>query len=189
MRRNAIVIAVTLTVILAVGLLSTLAYFTDKKEVTNTFTVGNLKIDLTEPDFVANSKLLPGTTIAKDPTVKLLEGSEEAYIFMQIVYGGNIMNFLDTISVNTNWKLVTGRTDLYVYAPGGTAGVVTAGTMLPALFSKVAVKSSLDGASFTDFSAANDKITIKAFAHQAYINGALDYTTAENAAKVQLPNS
>ena len=187
MRRNAIVIAVTLTVILAVGLLSTLAYFTDKKEVTNTFTVGNLKIDLTEPDFVANSKLLPGTTIAKDPTVKLLEGSEEAYIFMQIVYGGNIMNFLDTISVNTNWKLVTGRTDLYVYAPGGTADVVTAGTSLPALFSQVAVKEGLDGASFTGFSAANDKITIKAFAHQAYINGTLDYTTAENAAKVQLP--
>lgn len=187
MRRNAIVIAVTLTVILAVGLLSTLAYFTDKKEVTNTFTVGKLAVDLTEPGFVEDSKLLPGTEIPKDPTVKLLEGSEDAYIFMQIVYGGNIMNFLDTISVNTNWKLVTDRTDLYVYAPSGTVGVVTAGTSLPALFSQVAVKEGLDGASFTGFSAANDKITIKAFAHQAYINGALDYTTAENAAKVQLP--
>ncbi len=187
MRKNAIAIAVALTVILAVGLLSTLAYFTDKKEVTNTFTVGNLAIDLTEPVFVADSKLLPGTEIPKDPTVKLLEGSEDAYIFMQIIYGGNIMSFLDTISVNTNWKLVTGRTDLYVYAPGGTEGVVTTGTSLPALFSKVVVKQGLDGASFTGFSAANDKITIKAFAHQAYINGALDYTTAENAAKVQLP--
>ena len=97
------------------------------------------------------------------------------------------MSFLDTSSVNTNWKLVTGRTDLYVYAPGGTTGVVTAGTSLPALFSKVVVKQGLDGASFTGFSAADDKITIKAFAHQAYINGTLDYTTAENAAKVQLP--
>lgn len=53
----------------------TLAYFTDNAEKTNTFTVGNVKIELTEPNWdAAGSKdapeVYPGERLAKDPTVK-----------------------------------------------------------------------------------------------------------------------
>lgn len=52
----------------------TLAYFTDTKTATNTFTVGNVTIDLSEPAWDASGKIdapesYPGEALAKDPTV------------------------------------------------------------------------------------------------------------------------
>ena len=53
----------------------TLAYFTDKDQEVNTFTVGNVDIDLTEPNWDATGKAeaedaYPGEALAKDPTVE-----------------------------------------------------------------------------------------------------------------------
>lgn len=60
-------IAVMLAAIAAVG--ASLAYFTDQKTAQNTFTIGNVKIELTEPGWTDGAKLLPGVPAAKDPTV------------------------------------------------------------------------------------------------------------------------
>lgn len=64
--------AVCMVAILAIG--GTLAYFTDKEEATNTFTVGNVDITLTEPNWKVSgsqdaSEVYPGEPLAKDPTV------------------------------------------------------------------------------------------------------------------------
>ncbi len=53
----------------------TLAYFTDSDAAENTFTVGNVDIALTEPDWEAEGKaeaetVYPGEPLAKDPTVE-----------------------------------------------------------------------------------------------------------------------
>ena len=53
----------------------TLAYFTDSDAAENTFTVGNVDIALTEPDWEAEGKaeaetVYPGESLAKDPTVE-----------------------------------------------------------------------------------------------------------------------
>ena len=50
----------------------TLAYFTDKDQEVNTFTVGNVKIDLTEPNWGEEEKecVYPGERLAKDPTIE-----------------------------------------------------------------------------------------------------------------------
>lgn len=192
MKRKAVVIAMTMAIILVVSLVTTLAYFTDQKEVTNTFTVGNLEVGLAEPNYPGHGqKLLPGVTIKKDPTLTIKKGSEPAYAFMLLKPEGNIMNFLKPISILADWKLVTGRTDLYVYSPG-TAGpaivdALAADVVLPSLFATIEVKTDLDNASFSAFNAANDKLTIKAFVHQAYIDGTASYSVAEAAAKVALP--
>lgn len=65
---------------------SSLAYFTDKDEATNTFTVGNVDITLTEPKWDANinKDLIPGKTIPKDPTITVEADSETAYTFMKV---------------------------------------------------------------------------------------------------------
>lgn len=53
----------------------TLAYFTDTANATNTFTVGNVKIEVTEPGWnkvkedKENENVYPGQILAKDPTV------------------------------------------------------------------------------------------------------------------------
>ena len=65
---------------------ATLAYFNDTTEaVKNTFTVGNVNIDLTEPEWKPNEEhhFLPGVTFAKDPTITVLEGSDDCWIFME----------------------------------------------------------------------------------------------------------
>ena len=70
------ILALALVVVLAVTAVTgaTLAYFTDKDEATNTFTVGNVSIDLTEPKWDEQGKedapeVYPGEALAKDPTV------------------------------------------------------------------------------------------------------------------------
>lgn len=57
----------------AVG--GTLAYFTDTDEASNVFTVGNVEIDLTEPNWDDHGKaeaetVYPGEPLDKDPTVE-----------------------------------------------------------------------------------------------------------------------
>ena len=77
-----LVLALALT---AIG--GTLAYFTDTTEVVkNEFTVGNVDIELTEPEwpdgFIGN--LMPGVNIAKDPTITVGEKSQDCYVFLKM---------------------------------------------------------------------------------------------------------
>ena len=73
-------LAVCLLAIAAVG---TLAYFTDKDAATNTFTVGNVKIDLTETEWVDKSIANPGVSVAKNPVVENT-GDNDAYIRLDV---------------------------------------------------------------------------------------------------------
>ena len=66
-----LVAALTATAVIG----GTLAYFTDSDAAENTFTVGNVDIALTEPDWEAEGKaeaetVYPGEPLAKDPTVE-----------------------------------------------------------------------------------------------------------------------
>ena len=71
------IIALCLIVALAATAVigGTLAYFTDKDAATNTFTVGNVNIELTEPKWTSSGsqdapEVYPGEPLAKDPTVE-----------------------------------------------------------------------------------------------------------------------
>jgi predicted ribosomally synthesized peptide with SipW-like signal peptide len=76
---------------LAIGIIGgTLAYFTDTKEKTNTFTLGNVKIELVEKgadgeDFVPDQPLLPGEKNAVDKIVTVENiGSSKAYAWIEV---------------------------------------------------------------------------------------------------------
>lgn len=87
-----------LLVCISIG--ATVAYLTSTDTVTNTFTVGNVKIKLDEaaanPDgsLVAGAarvkantyKLLPGHTYNKDPMVTVLKDSESCYVKMTVTF-------------------------------------------------------------------------------------------------------
>lgn len=78
-------IAVMLVAALVVG--GTLAYFTDKTEAKkNTFTVGNVGIDLTETAWHDNDNhtLVPGKFYDKNPTITVDAGSQDAYVFLKL---------------------------------------------------------------------------------------------------------
>lgn len=91
-----------LLVTLSVG--ATFAYLTSQDSVTNTFTVGNVKITLDEAkvddkgqaienaDRVTENtyKLFPGGTYDKDPTIHIDSKSEEAYLGVKVVFEGGV---------------------------------------------------------------------------------------------------
>lgn len=86
----------------------TLAYFTDTEEKTNTFTVGNVDIVLTEPDWNEdNAKLIPGRVIPKDPTITLEADSERAYTFMKVQLSQDFMELIQAY-YGENYNFVTG---------------------------------------------------------------------------------
>ena len=92
------------TVLLISGtVLGTLAYLTDRDQVVNTFTVGNVQIELDEVEVTPDGipvqdkdgntirteegneyHLIPGQTYVKDPTVTVLAGSEASYVRMMV---------------------------------------------------------------------------------------------------------
>ena len=59
---------------------ASLAYFTDTKSATNTFTVGNVKIDLIESRFHREGNDNSGDTTIPDPTHKVVEGDGMKYV-------------------------------------------------------------------------------------------------------------
>lgn len=67
----------------------TLAYFTDNKTATNTFTVGNVEITLTEPKWTdaetagKHTNVYPGQMLDKDPTVTN-SGNNACYVRIKV---------------------------------------------------------------------------------------------------------
>ena len=94
----AIVLCIAMLAIAIVG--GTMAYFTDTKQQTNTFTAGKVSIGLDESvvenvdgNYVATGErthndqsyhLFPGMTVVKDPTIVVHEGSEDTYVAAKI---------------------------------------------------------------------------------------------------------
>lgn len=86
MKKNKItLLAVVLLVLLLIG--GIFAYFTDiTSTTTNVFTLGNVDITLTEPnwDYAQDGKtIMPGETVDKDPTITNA-GNDDAFVFVQV---------------------------------------------------------------------------------------------------------
>lgn len=95
MRKKLVALSMAVLMLAVAVIGGTLAYFTDQTETkVNTFTVGNVNIELTEPQWKGdNHNLMPGASYAKDPTITLAkEGdnfenkadSEDAWVFMKV---------------------------------------------------------------------------------------------------------
>lgn len=105
MKKTKVLLTLTCAVMLiAVSVMGTLAYLTDKDDVKNTFTVGQVDIKLDEAKINADGKpvdkegkvvtdladaervkgnsyhLLPGHVYTKDPTLTVLKNSEKSYV-------------------------------------------------------------------------------------------------------------
>ena len=78
------VIGGALVAALAVG--GTMAWFTATDSATNTFTVGNVTIDVPEPSWNPDTttQVVPEDTYAKDPYVTLEAGSADSYAFIVV---------------------------------------------------------------------------------------------------------
>jgi len=80
---KALVALLALVLVIGCSLGGTLAWLTDKTDaVTNTFTVGDINITLTETE--RKYKILPGVDIPKDPKVTVEANSEACWLFVKV---------------------------------------------------------------------------------------------------------
>lgn len=153
------IVAVALVLCCAIG--GTLAWLTDKTgPVTNTFTVGDINIDLAET--TSDYKMVPGNTIAKDPKVTVKANSEDCYLFVKVTKSGNFDQFL-TYAMADGWTQYEGTTDVWYR----TVPASNANQEFEVLKdSKVTVKGTVTKEMMTSSDFTNPTLTFKAAAVQ-----------------------
>ena len=142
-KRKALLLTFCAVLLVVASVLGTIAYLTANDTVANTFTVGQVAINLDEakvnPDGtpVANAdrvkensyKLLPGHEYTKDPTVHVNAVSENSWIFVKVengiaAYEANTTDYkqiADQIAEN-GWTALDGVANVYYksYAQNAT---------------------------------------------------------------------
>lgn len=173
------VVALALSLVLVVG--GTVAFLVATSgPVTNTFTYGDINIELKEHKYVngaiitteevtANNtyKVIPGDTEEKDPFVRVTSGSEKCYVYVTVQNSVKLDDGTIVASVNissTDWLVVAtkGDTTLYRYKE-----VVDASTEAKTLQVFTAVTYDAEKILKTNIAQVNnDTITVVAYAYQ-----------------------
>ncbi len=131
-RTKALLLALCAVLLVCASVFGTLAYFTSKDAVTNTFTVGKVVITLDEAKVETNGTpvedadrvkanayhLLPGHSYTKDPTIHVDAESEDCWLFVKI--DNQIAAIEDAVTVHdqmvTNgWTEIDATNNIYAY--------------------------------------------------------------------------
>lgn len=155
----ALVLALTLLVAGVVG--STLAWLTDQTaEVKNTFTVGDINIGLTET--TTDYKMVPGNTIAKDPTVTVKGNSEACWLFVKVTESTDLKDFI-TYAIAEGWTALPGVDGVYYREVPASAADQPFSVLKG---DAVTVNSDVTKEMLTAKDFANPTLTFKAYAVQ-----------------------
>lgn len=165
MNSKNIVICIAVVLMLIIG--SALAYFTDADSETNSFTVGNISLDLTEPGWnpEKGKNITPSHTIVKDPQITN-DGANDAFVFMSVevpmatvktanadgTANAAALKELFSYDVNDSWAMVKKTTETssvtYVYAYVGADGNMKAlkpGSTTQPAFDSVTFVNAIEG--------------------------------------------
>lgn len=161
-----VTLALALAAVAVIG--GTLAYFTDKDQADNVFTVGNVGIDLTEPNWEGEGskdapEAYPGEALAKDPTVTN-DGKNPAFVRIKVegwdclAPAGEITYRTDYVNgkLGTDWEY--NEADGYFYY----TKVLEAGATTDALFDQIVMPTDLTNGYDGEYT-----LTVKAEAVQA----------------------
>lgn len=112
--KKTLALIAALALFFAIGIGGTLAYLNAiTPEVKNTFTMGNIKITLTETE-VKEYKLTPGLTTNKDPKVTVEAGSEKCYLFIEATESEYLNTFLEyEIAGSNGWAALDNVPGVY----------------------------------------------------------------------------
>ena len=177
-KRKILITAFALLTLFLIG--GTMAYFTDTETVTNTFTLGNVDITLTEPNFVAANAtgLMPGSVVAKNPIITNV-GASSAYVFLKVTEPCYNTAKVFNYTLNSGWTVVgtagscsgSGVSTIdtvYAYSNGtAMTELPTSGTTATAaLFDNVTINGNLDATAVNALSATTIQMVINAYAIQ-----------------------
>lgn len=215
-KSKTLLIVLCAVLLVTASVLGTLAYLTSTDDVVNTFTVGKVQIVLDEakvnPDGTlvtgtgagrgdANDyHLLPGHEYDKDPTVTVLEGSEECYVRMlvtidhqtqidSIVALNNMMSSVFTGYDSTAWPLfgtthdTAANTRTYefryyktVAAPANAATPGADDVALKSLFTGITAPNTLTNADLEKLDDLEIKIVAQAIQADGFADAAAAWT-------------
>jgi len=165
-KKKTIIAAIVLLLVLLVG--GAIAYFTDTDSAENTFTIGNVDIEVLEPAWVQTlnggtklENMMPGDTANKDPKVHNKSTTNPAYVFLKVEVPCTTANAKDsvvkeiftyTLVENNGWNLMTDGTctngkvtRVYNYGTASAMTELAADGTTPALFASVKLNDQIDG--------------------------------------------
>ena len=157
-----------LVMVAGISMAGTLAYMTANDSKTNVFTVGNIGVTLTEPDWEdAEHKIYPGATLDKDPTVTVAENSEDCWVYVGVKNNlpASIADKMTIQGESSQWTKLEGVTGYTIYKYNS---VVSGGTTLPDVFTDLYFSEDLEQDNLDDLVAeTSDSIEVIAYAHQS----------------------
>ena len=160
----------------------TMAYLTDKDEVTNTFTVGSVDISLDEAPVGADGKattgnrvqkndykLMPGHVYDKDPIVHFQPKSEASWLFIEVTNEiadieskANDYKSIATQITDNGWTALDGVTGVYYQKVGAN----NSGSAVDyKVFQGFTVDGSVNGTTLDNYN--NKTVKVTAYAVQA----------------------
>lgn len=190
MKKKMITLFLIVAMIAVAAIGGTLAYFTDSKETTNTFTMGSVEIELTESNWSAPANTVPGVSYAKNPVVKNT-GKNDAWIRVDVIlsdaaafktaaakYTNTELSSMFVGLDTTNWTALTpadGANDTLIFSFYYKTALAKE-TSTSALFTAVKIPGKFTNADMTNIG-TDFTITVQAHAIQT----SDDYTTVEEA--------
>ena len=172
------ILAIAMVAVLAIG--ATVAYMTDGEEKVNTFTVGDLDITLTEPewdDTTDGEDMVPGYSAEKDPTTEAVDG--DSYMRMTIEFVATddaemtadrvakimeTINYNGAVGINSAFTLDTTRSTATKYYYN-YSGEFTEGTTAT-LFDEIVIPTSWNQNDLAEL--GTYKLVIRAEAIQSF---------------------
>jgi len=204
-KRKLFTLALTLCMVAILAIGGTLAYFTDTEIAKNTFTVGDIEIDLFEHDEEGNEveelefeKVLPGVKYDKDPTIENI-GENDAYVRVKVTvanalnwsqfYGNGFLmneanfNAMIADTLGEDWEI----TDIEHVFGGeyGTDAIVTInytkklapGETTTPVFTKVMLPASMTETDITTFLAGDGVFHLDVLAEAIQADSFVDHWT------------
>lgn len=135
---------IALVMSLTVATAGTLAYLTDRDTVENTFTVGNVDIEV-EEEFEQDSPLNPGVEVEKQAGIKNVHATEPAYVWMTVSVPEALAEY-----ITLEWDGVTPEDCEYTVHDGYVSylvkhdGELTAGASTPKYLKSVTLSEKVD---------------------------------------------
>ena len=138
--------------------------------VTNTFTYGDIEIDLTETS--RPYEMVPGKVLSKDPKITVKADSEPCWLFVQVNESANLGEFIE-YEIAGGWEELDTVAGVYYRKVDASTGAQT--------FSVLGGNSYNTSALSGDWNWSEDEVLVKPEVEKGDLN-ALDASGVENAA-------
>lgn len=201
--KKILALALSIAVVASIAAAGTLAYLTSTSEtVANTFTMGNIDIELREHELQADGSLdmdkevteneytrvMPGMQMNKDPFVRVNANSEDCYLYA-FVYNGLNATVADAAELNVDssvWDVVDTQDNITLYRLKYIVPASDAAQNFT-VFDVVTMNPDLTAEDMEALNEGDASIIIGAYAHQATTGATdadvIDVTVADAAAE------